>query len=148
MHKHCRCPPATCALPATEHARRKRVPQACFPHMTPLARAGPRGQADAADSLTLQGKGSPRYPQQCPCPHYHGTTVNSKKLEHINPYTPKRILKGISPLIILKPCSNFLEFTVCQPCMVGLPSAVVSGGLTGRDAWPAQWDRATLNPKP
>ena len=37
-----------------------------------------------------------------------GLTVNPRKLEH----TPKGILKGIPALSILKPCSNFLEFTV------------------------------------
>ena len=36
----------------------------------------------------------------------------SKKLEHPYPHTPKGILEGIPDLIILKPCSNFLEFTI------------------------------------
>ena len=38
--------------------------------------------------------------------------VNSKKLEHPSPHTPKGTLKGIPALIILKPCSNFLEFAL------------------------------------
>ena len=39
--------------------------------------------------------------------------VHSKlpKLEQPYPHAPKGILKGIPALIILKPCSNFLEFT-------------------------------------
>ena len=41
-----------------------------------------------------------------------GFTVSSKKLEHPDPHTPRGLLKGIPALIILKPCSNFLGFTV------------------------------------
>ena len=39
-------------------------------------------------------------------------TANSQRLGHPYLHTPKGTLKGIPALIILKPCSNFLEFTV------------------------------------
>ena len=41
----------------------------------------------------------------------YSPTVNSKKLERPCPHVPKGILKGIPALIVLNPCSNFLEFT-------------------------------------
>ena len=41
-----------------------------------------------------------------------GLGLNSKMLEHPYPHTAKGMLKVIPALIILKPCSNFLEFAV------------------------------------
>ena len=40
--------------------------------------------------------------------------ANSKKLEPPYPHNPKGIKQEIPALIILKPCSNFLEFTVAS----------------------------------
>ena len=40
--------------------------------------------------------------------------VNPQKLEHHDPHTLRGSLEGIPSLIVLKPCSSFMEFTVLQ----------------------------------
>ena len=60
------------------------------------------------------------FKRDCSTPYCDPYYNNPQKLEHPDLHTPTGILKGIPALIILKPCSNFLEFTVRTGTSTGL----------------------------